>query len=543
MFRAGVFIGVFSYIIFFVGLMGFISQTNVVYLTIFYWSIFIFLVRKNLIVLLKNIKKINHKYDKLFVLLLVLIIIQTIINLIGALGPELAFDALWYHLAIPKIWLDSERIFYIPGGLLYYSSMPKLAEMIYIAGLAIGLETAVKIIHFVFGILTVSVIYILTKRIFNKITAIAAAAIFYANPVIAWESTTAYVDLARAFYEGLAFWAFILWSEKHSTKWLILSGVFLGFAIATKLLAIGSILIFSLLIIINILNNYKSGNIFERVSKNFRVIIKSLMVFIFTALLIPAPWLLFAYLNTGNALFPFFTDIYPVNPTSINVLDFVKDVYNLFSFSADPLSPVYLAFLPLLLFFFKIFEHKARLVLVYSFLAVVIWYFTPQTGGGRFIAAYLPVISIAAAGSVYALSTKTHYNKNYVLKVIIFGTIITASIICIAYRGGANLRYLPVIFGLQSKSDFLEKNLVFTFGDFYDIDGYFERTIKDRDKVLLIGFHNLYYVDFPFVHESWLTEHDKFNYIATQNRQLPVKYKNFKLVYANDKTKVRLYKN
>lgn len=542
MFRAGIFIGLYSYAIFFAGITGLLSQAYIAYLTTLYWGIFIFVIRNNLSAFFKNIKSINIKSNKFFIFFLVLIITQATINFVGVIGPELAFDALWYHLTIPKIWLENGRIFYIPGGLLYYSAMPKLAEMLYIAGLAIGAETAVKIIHFTFGILTTSAIYLLTKNIFNRPAAIAAAAIFYANPVIAWESITAYVDLTRAFYEILAFWALILWSEKHSMKWLILSAVFLGLAITTKLLAIGSILIFSILIIVVILNYDKSGSLFERLFKRFRLIIRSLMIFIFTALLIPVPWLLFAFLNTGNALFPFFTDIYPVNPTSLSILDFVIRVYNLFLYSADPLSPVYLVFLPILLMFFKFFDFRARLVMLYSVLAVIIWYFTPQTGGGRFIAAYLPVLSIAAAGCVYVISIKSQALRNHILRAAIFGTIITASFICIIYRGGANFKYLPVIIGVQSKSDFLEKNLNFSFGDFYDIDGYFAKNIKAEDMVLLIGFHNLYYVDFSFVHETWLNRNHKFNYIATQNANLPAKYKNFKLIYRIEKTDVNLYK-
>lgn len=540
MFKTGIFIGIFSYTVFFAGLLGFISKENVLFLTIFYLLIFILLIRKNILSIFNNLRKADYKINKLFFFLLALIALQAIINLIGALGPELAFDALWYHLTIPKIWLAGERIFYIPGGLLYYSAMPKLAEMLYIAGLAIGAETDAKLIHFFLGILTASSIYLLTSRIFNRLTAVAAAAIFYANPVVAWESTTAYVDLVRAFFEILAFWAFILWTEKKKIKWLLVSGMFLGFAITTKLLAAGSIIIFTLLIIVNILNNKNTGSIITNFIGSFKAMCISLGLFIFAALLIPVPWLLFAYFNTGNALFPFFTDIYPVNPTNISLTGFFRDVYNLFSYSADPLSPVYLAFSPLLIIFFKSFDKKAKLVLLYSFLAIIIWYFTPQTGGGRFITAYLPVISIAAGGIVYIVEKKI--KRNYLLRIIIFGTIISASVICIAYRGAANLRYIPVIIGTQTKSDFFEKNLVFSFGDFYDIDGYFARTIEEKDKVLLIGFHNLYYVDFPFVHESWLTKNDKFNYIATQKTGLPDKYKNWELIYENEKTGVNLYK-
>jgi len=61
--------------------------------------------------------------------MMILIVLQAFVNIIGVFGPELAFDALWYHLTLPKLYLVHHSIFFIPGGLLYYSGMPKIAEM------------------------------------------------------------------------------------------------------------------------------------------------------------------------------------------------------------------------------------------------------------------------------------------------------------------------------------------------------------------------------------------------------------------------------
>jgi len=74
------------------------------------------------------------------------------------------------------------------------------------------------------------------------------------------------------------------------------------------------------------------------------------------------------------------------------------------------------------------------------------------------------------------------------------------------------------------------------------IYGYFTSHIKPDDKVLLIGFHNEYYVNFPFIDESFASKNDQFNYIAVQNTNLPAKYKMWSLVYANNTTHVKLYK-
>jgi hypothetical protein len=105
----------------------------------------------------------------------------------------------------------------------------------------------------------------------------------------------------------------------------------------------------------------------------------------------------------------------------------------------------------------------------------------------------------------------------------------------------ANSKYIPVILGKETKSQFLTKNLNFSFGDFYDIDGYFQKNIKPSDKVLLYGFHNLYYVNFPFVDSSFVKMGDKFNYIAVQNSIIPIRFSDWKQIYYNKITKVGLY--
>src|SRR5690606_34153041 len=91
--------------------------------------------------------------------LIVLLIILWLINLIGVLAPEISFDALWYHLTIPKIFAQNHAITHIPGGLYYYSLMPKLVDLLYIPAVMVNSAIGAKLIHFTFGILTLIVLY------------------------------------------------------------------------------------------------------------------------------------------------------------------------------------------------------------------------------------------------------------------------------------------------------------------------------------------------------------------------------------------------
>lgn len=513
MFTFAIIIGIYSYIIFSLGLLGLLYKSHITLLTAIYVSILIFFYRKKLhIVLLQYfnvLKKPSQaiKREPFLKFLIILIVLQAVVNFIGALGPELGFDALWYHLTIPKIYLENHSIFYIPGGLFYYSAMPKLTEMLYITGLAFGNEIIAKIVHFSFGILSMLALYRVSRKFLTKTFSLLVLVLFYSNLVVSWMSITAYIDLARTFFEIMALWGFLEWQEKKKPKWLIESAVMLGLAISTKLLSLGSLLIFTLLIII------------------YARKITNILTYCFFALLIPLPWFIFSVIHTGNPVYPFFTDIYPVK------FDFhLINPLNL----PDPISPLYLIFLPIAVFFYRKFKPALKVVSLYSFLAVLVWYITPQTGGGRFILPYLPAFSIVSVAIIIMIrNVKTQY--------VLIGAIIFFALFSIIYRGAANFKYIPVILGKESKTQFLSNHLNFSFGDFYDTDGYFTKKIKPRDMVLLYGFHNLYYINFPFIDSSFVKKGDMFNYIAVQGNNLPKRFNLWNLTYYNNKTNVKLY--
>ena len=149
-----------------------------------------------------------------------LLIISAGLVLFGALAPELSFDALWYHLTLPKIFLMQNGINYIPGGLFYYSTMPKLGELLYVGALSMSNEILAKLIHASFAFLTGIVIYILARKYTGRKYALLAVVMFFSNIVVLWEATIAYIDLIRTFLRLCHFGGF--W---HSYRHLKESGL------------------------------------------------------------------------------------------------------------------------------------------------------------------------------------------------------------------------------------------------------------------------------------------------------------------------------
>lgn len=527
MFTTAILIGVYSYLIFSLGLLHELHKGIVGVISVVYILVSFVILKKHFSykLKLKDFKKLLK--EKLTVLCIVFLSVLAFVNLIGALGPELAFDSLWYHLTLPKLYIQNNAIIHIPGGLLYYSDMPKLLEMLYVPSLMFFQETAAKLIHFTFGILTCITLFLISRKYVNRGLSLLVVLVFYSNLVVGWESTTAYVDLGRAYFELLALLGFLEWREKQNKKWLIISALMLGFAITVKLLALGSLVLFTLLI----------GWTYKQKKSSFAKCMRNTLLFWGVSLLVPLPWFLFSYFHTGNPLYPFFSSLYhvPVQISVINPLFFLSQMKKLFLSLADPISPVYLIFLPIILVGYKRLKPQLKIVVLYSVLAVLIWYVTPDTGGGRFILPYLSAFSLAVVASLSVFKNKQYYKFGICI-------IFLVSILTVFYRGAANVKYLPVLIGIETRQEFLTQHLNFSYGDFYDTDAFFAKTVTQRDIVLLIGFHNLYYVNFPFIDSSWVKKGDRFNFVALQNTALPQKFANGKKIYENTKTKISLYK-
>src|SRR3989344_7589861 len=111
MFTLALLIGIYSYSILFLGLLGLLYKQYLILLTVPYAIALVCANRKALCsflqyfnVLKKSLQKLKIKRKVFSNFLITLLILQTVVNFVGALGPELGFDALWYHLTLPKIY-------------------------------------------------------------------------------------------------------------------------------------------------------------------------------------------------------------------------------------------------------------------------------------------------------------------------------------------------------------------------------------------------------------------------------------------------------
>lgn len=443
-------------------------------------------------------------------ILITLVAISAVINFLTALGPDMGFDALWYHLVLPKLYLEHGAIYHVPGGLLYYSEMPRLAEMIFLGAMQLLGDIGPRLVVFASGIAAVVLTFKIARLYLPKLPSLLAATVFYVTPVVSWLSSSAYVDLPRTALEILALYLVL-------TGRFMLAGLAIGLAISTKTLALGSLLPLGIVILV----------VFRKW--------KSLFIFLGVALLVVTPWFLSAYLNTGFPFYPIGAGIldshHALSLTNLNPLNFPGELWKVFMTPDDPLTPLMIILIPFIFIAsWKDFA-KYRPLAIYAGLSLVVWWLIPKTGGGRFILPYFPTLAILAVTVIENL-------RGAQIKKVLWLVALGLCCLNMVIRGVPLVRLTPYLLGQQSKEAYLCAHLDPQTSVFVDCDGKVGK-IVGTDLVLVAGIHNLYYLDVPFVHDTWYRG-EQVNYLLTTGdaKLFPASV----LVYENTQLKYRLFK-
>lgn len=219
--------------------------------------------------------------------------------LISALAPPIFtdWDGLAYHLAVPKMYLQAHKIYYIP--FISHSNFPFLIEMLYTIGLAFGSTGVAKIFHFTMYITAALGILSLGRRYINSTAGIAGALVFMSVPLCVWEAGIAYSDISTALFVLLAAYCVVNWEATSECSPLILGGIMGGFALGTKVLAAVPVLALCIWV-------FASASKANRIS----AAIKAASLIGGISLLVGAPWYIKSYIYTGNPVYPFLYNIF-----------------------------------------------------------------------------------------------------------------------------------------------------------------------------------------------------------------------------------------
>lgn len=210
-------------------------------------------------------------------------------SLVNALAPPVGWDALAYHLAIPRLYLDAGVIRELPW--LLHSHWPHLMELVYSAPLALGQESCAALAHAAVCAALLLAVFRLGRDEGGAAAGWTAAALLAAQPLFLELASEPHSDGALTLFHLLACAALWRWSKEGGKGLLAAAGLCAGLAAACKLqgLALGGSLIVWLLFD----KRRRSGTI----------------PFVLWAALPTAPWFLKSWLASGNPVWPFYSSL------------------------------------------------------------------------------------------------------------------------------------------------------------------------------------------------------------------------------------------
>jgi 4-amino-4-deoxy-L-arabinose transferase-like glycosyltransferase len=224
-------------------------------------------------------------------ILIVLVAVLWGMALIQALTPPWDYDGLMYHLTAPQKYLQAGRLMILPD--IWQANGPATPDMLYTLGLSFGTDTFAKLLHLLFGAWLVISVYALGKRTLGGMAGWLAAIMLMGMPIFFAWAGWAYTDMIVAVLEFLAVYAVMMWiADDRSSRWLLLAGLFLGFALGSKYLALGTVAIVWLW---TMWHAHRQGG--------QRLIVNTLWLIV-PAVLIALPWYARNLIETGNPLYP-----------------------------------------------------------------------------------------------------------------------------------------------------------------------------------------------------------------------------------------------
>jgi|GEM_PF-4511762 len=244
------------------------------------------------------------------VALVAVLVTSLFLTIFGALTPPHHWDALTYHLAAPRYFLDTGWIRPVPE--IEWSNLPLAAELLYGVGLAFGSESFSQLLHAAFGGITAVALWGFTRRKVDRLAAWIALVIFVSTPQVQMWSRIANIDLALACFIFLAIIAALHAGDSpgnpatsRSTgwftvdrRWLALAGVFAGLALGSKYQAATAVAPLGLLVLFDGWRRHRGS---DRIGQQ---IVGDGLAFGGAAALVAGPWYLKNLILLGNPVWP-----------------------------------------------------------------------------------------------------------------------------------------------------------------------------------------------------------------------------------------------
>ncbi len=487
LFSIGLGFGIFAFLIFGLGQISFL-YASVVYFILFFLTIILILFKEETLYKRGNLPLNFISISMFFVLSIV-----GIVNILGALTPELRHDSLQYHLSVPHYYMLHHQMLDIPYLIYHFYSLNM--EMLYTMALLIHGAALAKLIHAGMAILSVYGIYVLSKRYFPFPVSLLSATLFYSLPQVAWMSSTTFNENGWMFYGVLSVMTWFHWWDTQDQRWLYLAGIYCGLGMTIKLIVIVFYPFLLSLATIYIITRQKTW------SQYYQVIIFSLLM-----VLPVIPWLLRNYIYTANPVFPLLSNVfqsYPeyiyagnsfhnirqLPPLTLSIL--FERMYNAFTsiqINGNGMLPLFFISIFVILLFWKSVPKEMKFLMFYGVAVWCIYNIIEGGADGRFLYPSYPLMAIVAAYMIWHLLRRiSRLSKIIVTTILCVAMLLTFGYGKYVFYQDFDESPFPLL-SPASQSKYLASNM-FLYPSYQFVN---EHLPKDATLILPAGYGALY---------------------------------------------------
>jgi len=170
--------------------------------------------------------------DRLAQLACLFVLFTLALGLLRALAPPTMWDALTYHLTLPKLYAESHSV-QIKADILF-TGMPQLAEMLYTAATLMRGEIAPQVLGWMWGAMLALGLAACASEWLDARRAALSPAILFSSPTMALLLAWAYSDLFLMLATLATLIALRQWRLSGTLRWLVLSGILAGLVVSCK---------------------------------------------------------------------------------------------------------------------------------------------------------------------------------------------------------------------------------------------------------------------------------------------------------------------
>jgi hypothetical protein len=314
------------------------------------------------------------------------------VYLVNALAPEMSPDGSAYHLPLVARYLSAHAFKPITWNL--YASLSQGIELLFLPAFSIGGASATALVHFLF-LLDLTLLMICYGRRFEfPVPASVAAFLVFASPIVGWDGTSAYNDVAAATILFALFYLLQIWDQEKTPGLLLPVGILAGASYAAKYTAAIAL-------------PYALGFITWKLWRSRKALVRPILTVSALAALFIVPWMIKNALFVGNPVAPFANGLFPNQYVHVSFeKQYLSSLryYHLTSSLQAPweltvkgerlqgfFGPVFLL-MPLALLSLR--RHEGRRLLFAGIVFAFPWFFNIGT---RFLIPALPPLTLALA--------------------------------------------------------------------------------------------------------------------------------------------------